>query len=108
EPRLAFEAQPELPAHDLVAQRLAAIAVLREERVAEDDVRFLVAIAERLELVGDVRGRSAAVGCQHPVRAVGAELRTTTAGAQRETAAERPPREGNRHRARRSRGKQIP
>ena len=54
EPRFGFERQRQAARLDLVAQLEAAVALLAEQRIAEDDVRPRVLIAQPLELVGDV------------------------------------------------------
>src|SRR5262245_51402698 len=79
EPSFTFEAQPQTSRPDLVAKREAAIAILGEQRITEDDVRVAFEPTEILELVDDVRGGPIAVRGEDPVRAVGAELRAPAA-----------------------------
>src|ERR1019366_275473 len=88
EPRLRLERQVEPARLNLVAERDDAVALFGEERIAEDDVRPLDLVAEAFHLVHDVRDRPRAVAGQNPVRAVGAELRTSAAREQREAAAD--------------------
>jgi hypothetical protein len=89
QPCLAFPAEVEVARPDLVAQRQDPVAFVCEEGVAEDHERPDVAIAEMLELVGDVRDGARAVRGQEPMRTIGAELRASAAGQQGERS-ERP------------------
>ncbi len=74
---------------DLVAQLEHALALLGEQRIAEDDVRPPILVAQPLHLVDDVRDRARAIAGEDPVRAIGAELRAAAAGEQRIAAADR-------------------
>ena len=75
---------------DLIAELQAALALLGEQRIAEDDVRPPELIAQPLELVDDVGDRPGTVTGQDPVRAIRAEFRAPPARQQREAAADRP------------------
>src|SRR6185503_15439477 len=75
---------------NLVAQLEAAIALLAEERIAEDHVRLRILIAEPLHLVRDVGDRACAIAREDSVRAVRAELGAAAAREQRIPAADRP------------------
>ena len=86
---------------DLVAQLDAAVALLAEKRVAEDDVRLADRVAQPLDLVDDVLDRARPIARENPVRAVGAELgaaargehgQRAAVGATRERNAQSPPR----------------
>ena len=61
EPRLALEAQIEMPRPDLVAERQAALTIVGEQRIAEDDVGPALQRGQVFELVDDVRRRPAAM-----------------------------------------------
>ena len=93
EPRLALEPQIQLARANFVRERHRAIALLTEQRVAEDHVRTAERVTQRPELVDDVRHGSRAVIREDPVRTVRAELRTPAAREQREAAAVRASRE---------------
>src|SRR5581483_2812328 len=75
---------------DLVAQLETALALLGEERVAEDDVRPPNLVAQPLDLVDDVGNRAGAVAGENAVRAIRAELGAAAAREQRVAAADRP------------------
>src|SRR5205823_14111622 len=89
EPRLGFEGEREPAPLNFVAQLEDALALLGEQRVAEDHIRVRHLIAQPLDLVDDVLDRAGAVAGQNPMRAVGAELRTAAAREQRIAAADR-------------------
>src|SRR5262249_24780481 len=76
----AFEPQLQAARDDLVGERKASRAILREERVAKDHVRVRMAVAQVLELFDDAGDRSFAVASENPVRAVRAEFGTPAAG----------------------------
>src|SRR5439155_12032569 len=90
EPRLRLERQRETARRNLVAERQTPVALLGEERIAEDHVRAPILAAQLLELVGDVRNRPRAIAGENPVRAVGAELRTAAARQEWIAATQRP------------------
>src|SRR2546423_10021513 len=69
EPRLGFEGEREPAPLNFVAQIEDALALLREQRVAEDHIRVRHLIAQPLDLVDDVLDRAGAVAGQNPVRA---------------------------------------
>ena len=89
ETRLRLERERQPARRDLIAQLDAAIALLGEQRIAEDDVRMAHAIRQPLDFIDDVRDRSRAVPRQDAVRAVRTEFRAAAAGEQRVSAADR-------------------
>src|SRR5215475_5571915 len=90
EPRYGFERELQPPAFDLIAELDAPVALLAEQRIAEDDVGLPHLIAQPFDLVDDVLDRSCAIAGEDPVRTVGAELRAAPARQQRKSAADRP------------------
>src|SRR5262249_58938028 len=84
-----LERDRQAAALDLVAQLDDAIALLAEQRIAEDDVRPRHVIAQPLDFIDDVLDRPRAITREDPVRAVRAELGTAAAREQRITAADR-------------------
>ncbi len=90
QPRLRLEGEDEPARRDFITQLEAAVPLLAEQRVAEDDVRPRMLIAQPLQFIRDVRDRPRPVACENPVRTVRAELGAATAGEQRIPAADRP------------------
>ena len=90
QPRFRFERELQAAVLDLIAELDAPVALLAEQRVAEDHVRLPHLIAQPLDLVDDVLDRARAVAGEDPVLTVGAELGTAPARQQREPAADRP------------------
>ncbi len=83
EPRFRLEGQRQPTRSNRVAQVQAAVALLAEQRIAEDHVRPRVPIAQPFELVDDVADRPRAITGDDAVRAVGAELGAAAACEQR-------------------------
>ena len=86
---LALEPQVEVPRANLVRQRHRALAIVREERVPEDDVGSAELVAQRFELVDDVPDGAGTVSGENAMRTIRAELRAAAAREQRDAAAER-------------------
>src|SRR5262249_21223034 len=77
---LAFKSQPQLPADNLLADPEAAIAIEREQRITDFDMRMRRDLAKLFHLIDDRSHRSCAVRRSDPMRTIRTVLRTTAAG----------------------------
>ena len=66
------------------------VAILSEQRIAEDDVRVRVLLTQVFQLADDARDGSLAVAGQDSMWAIGAELRTTATRQDRKSGADWP------------------
>ena len=90
EPRFALEGVGQPTGADGVAHFEHAIALLREERIAKDDVRRSAVFLEIRQFLDHARHRPGSIGRLDPVRAVGAELRAAPRRQHRQRASVRP------------------
>ena len=79
EPRLALERVAQPAAADPVAQREHALAILREQRIAKDDVQRPARVLQVLQFVEDVVDGPRAVARLDAMRTIRAELRAAAA-----------------------------
>ena len=105
---LTLEPERQPPRPNLVTEREAPLAILREQRISEDHVRFARENAEMFDLVGDVRCGPAPVRGENPMRTIRAELRAAAAREKRKRSAHWTPGERNRHSSPRARADKIP
>ena len=74
-----LETQVQAPRSDGIAESQAAIPLLCEKGISENDVRPRVPLAKLLEFFCHIVDRACSIACQNTMRAVRAKFRTTAA-----------------------------